>query len=393
MKQKILLLMTALFSFAGGARAVNAFTKHIDGGGYYLIASPIGEVDPWDVINMFENGHDLYSFDPEEGNEWRNYYAGEFDNLEPGRGYLYANSDNVTLTFVGSPFEGNEYSIDVHEGWNLLGNPFIEDVYLVNEEGGALTYYVLNENEGGDHLVDASEENSMRPISPMEGFFYYAEEEGTVYLVKEVPGEVSGEGKAPDVNLVLPEHGRDDNQNGIGEPEPTTLTQTIELRAGWNWVSFNVDITLDDLKAALMAAVPGTGTTIKSQDNITTYYNGTRWIGRLNSLDLDLTQMYKIKVESACEITLEGMPINPAEHPVPIKQGDNWIGFPLNGEMPVTNVFDGFAQEGDIIKSKTAFAVYTGTKWRGTLQNLTPGQGYVYESAINDDRIFDFPSY
>jgi hypothetical protein len=171
------------------------------------------------------------------------------------------------------------------------------------------------------------------------------------------------------------------------------LTQTIELRAGWNWVSFNVDITLDDLKAALMAAVPGTGTTIKSQDNITTYYNGTRWIGRLNSLDLDLTQMYKIKVESACEITLEGMPINPAEHPVPIKQGDNWIGFPLNGEMPVTNVFDGFAQEGDIIKSKTAFAVYTGTKWRGTLQNLTPGQGYVYESAINDDRIFDFPSY
>ena len=165
------------------------------------------------------------------------------------------------------------------------------------------------------------------------------------------------------------------------------LTQTIELRAGWNWVSFNVEIGLNDLKAALVEA--GTGTTIKSQSQSSTY-NGTRWIGRLSSLDL--TQMYKIKVENDCEITLEGMPIDPTEHQVTIKQGDNWIAFPLNEGMTVTNAFAGFAVNGDIIRSKTAFAVYTGTKWRGTLQNLTPGQGYVYESAINDDRIFVFPS-
>ena len=173
------------------------------------------------------------------------------------------------------------------------------------------------------------------------------------------------------------------------------LTQTIGLRAGWNWVSFNVEIGLNDLKAALVAAVPGTDITIKSQSgNIRC--NRNRWVGNLNSLDL--SQMYRIKVESACEITLEGMPINPAEHPVTIKQddnrqGDNWIGFPLNESMSVTNAFDGFAVNGDIIRSKTAFAVYTGTKWRGTLQNLIPGKGYFYESAINDDRTLAFPSY
>ena len=174
-----------------------------------------------------------------------------------------------------------------------------------------------------------------------------------------------------------------------------TLTQTIALTEGWNWVSFNVDITLDDLKAALVAAELGSGTTIKSQSQSSTY-NGARWRGPLNSLDL--TQMYRIKVVNACEITLEGEPINPAEQIVTIKQddnrqGDNWIGFPLNESMTVTNAFAGFAISGDVIRSKTEFAVYTGTRWRGTLQYLTPGQGYVYESPTNDDRTFVFPSY
>ena len=397
MKQKILLLMIALFNFAGGAKAILSFTKDIVGyecgeGRYYLIASPIGEVEPKDVSNMCANAFDLYSFDPEAEKEWRNHKAGAWTHLEPGKGYLYANSEDVTLTFTGAPYDGAG-TIDVHEGWNLLGNPFIENVYLVDGEGKALTYYVMNEQ--GDGLVNASEENSMRLISPMEGFFYYASEEGTVRLVIETPEEVSGEGIALNIDIVLPEsHDLNDNQNGIEEeeePEPTTPTQTIALTTGWNWVSFYVEITLDDLKNALVAAVPFTEITIKSQSNGSIKCNRNRWSGLLNSLNL--SQMYRIKVASPCEITLEGEPINPAEQIVTIKQGDNWIGFPLNESMTVTNAFAGFAISGDVIRSKTEFAVYTGTRWRGTLQYLTPGQGYVYESPTNDDRTFVFPSY
>ena len=386
---RLLLLTLLLFNFAGGAKAADTFTKSIVGhnneaGRYYLIASPInGEMNPADVGMITDSSYDLYSFDPEAEDEWRNHKAGEFDKLEPGKGYLYANEGNedgdVTLTFTGMPFEDDYYEITVHEGWNLLGNPFIENVY-VSGDGGI---YVMNDE--GTGLVEAN-----RAIKSMEGFFFYTEEEGAVVtLRKEEEGhDVTGGGDPEDI--VLPEHGRDDNQNGIKEPEdePTTQMQTIALTAGWNWVSFYVEITLDDLKFALVEA--GTGTTIKSQDNITTYI-GTRWRGSLNPLDL--SQMYRIKVENACEITLEGMPIDPTEHPVTIYQGDNWIAFPLNEGMTVTNAFAGFAVNGDIIRSKTAFAVYTGGRWRGTLQNLTPGQGYVYESAINDDRIFVFPSY
>ena len=244
MKQKILLLMAALFSFAGGARAVNAFTKHIDGGRYYLIASPCPEeVSPEIVDNMLGGEYDLYSFVPnaEGGLEWRNYKAENF-NLEPGKGYLYAcmEVEDVTLTFSGLPYDGDEYEITVHEGWNLLGNPFgEEEVYLVDDEGKALTYYVMNEEGSG--LVEGD-----RAIGPMEGFFFYAWEEGTVKLVKETPEEVSGEGGAPNIDIVLPEHYQESHQNGIGEDEPEP-TESY-------WPDFDYGRFLDEgvLVAAIM---------------------------------------------------------------------------------------------------------------------------------------------
>ena len=64
-------------------------------------------------------------------------------------------------------------------------------------------------------------------------------------------------------------------------------SQTLTLSAGINWVSFNVETTIDDLKAALVDALPGsTSINIRSQNNGYSTYNGTRWRGSLNSIDL-----------------------------------------------------------------------------------------------------------
>ena len=175
-------------------------------------------------------------------------------------------------------------------------------------------------------------------------------------------------------------------------PESTIQQNTYTLAAGWNWVSFNLDITLDDLKNALMDALLGISSTsritISSQDGNTTYQRG-RWSGILR--DIYLNQMYMINVPEDCELVLEGMPIDPAEHPVTIWNGDYWIGFPLNETMAVSDAFDGFAEDGDIIQSQTAFAVYANGMWRGTLTTLEPGQGYMYHSAAPEYRELVFP--
>ena len=170
----------------------------------------------------------------------------------------------------------------------------------------------------------------------------------------------------------------------------TTQTQTIALAAGTSWVSFNVETNLNDLKAALVAAAPGTTIKISGQNNSTTYNpNNGRWSG---TLAWDLSKMFKINVATDCEITLEGTPIDPADYPVTIVNGTNYLGFPLDQTMTLDAAFAGFAVNGDKVLSQTGSATYTRGRWQGsTLTELQPGKGYVYKSNASESRTFVFP--
>ena len=166
--------------------------------------------------------------------------------------------------------------------------------------------------------------------------------------------------------------------------------QIVSLSQGWNWWSTNLDITLEDLKAALVEALPGSNITIKSRTQNTAYNpNTNRWRGTLNSLDV--TQMYMISVSANCEVTLSGTHINPAEHPVIISNGSNWIAFPLAESMTVSDAFAGFAVNGDKVKSRSNNTQYNGISWRGQLTTLVPGQGYMYISNAQEPRTLTFP--
>ena len=169
------------------------------------------------------------------------------------------------------------------------------------------------------------------------------------------------------------------------------FAQISNLSQGWNWWSTYVEITLDDLKAALVEALPGTNITIKSRTQNTAYNpNTNRWMGTLASLDV--TQMYMIYVSANCEITLSGASINPTEHSVTVSNGSNWIAFPLGESMSVSDAFAGFAVNGDKVKSRNNNTQYLGGSWRGQLTTLVPGQGYIYISNTQETRTLTFPA-
>ena len=144
-------------------------------GKWYLIASPIGEVTPTAVITedgymLGENGYDLYSFDQtQDMEEWHNYKSDNFA-LEPGKGYLYANHDDVTLIFTGEAYEGTgTFSLSYdgnsnHPGWNLVGNPFEVTAYVDRP------FYIMNP-EGRLEIIAAEGQNS---VEAMEGLFVVA---------------------------------------------------------------------------------------------------------------------------------------------------------------------------------------------------------------------------
>ena len=144
---------------------INAYSGN---GGYRFISVPFEDVDPEAVEYMLDNDYDLYVFDESQESEWINYKAGSY-HLEAGKGYLYANSNDVTLTFTGTPYSGNgevalAYTPNADfAGWNLIGNPYASNATL------DMPYYRLND-EGS--ALKAETENSA--ISMLEGVLVHA---------------------------------------------------------------------------------------------------------------------------------------------------------------------------------------------------------------------------
>ncbi|MBR5725639.1 MAG: PKD domain-containing protein [Muribaculaceae bacterium] len=174
--------------------------------------------------------------------------------------------------------------------------------------------------------------------------------------------------------------------------EVTAITQTVTLAQGMNWWSTNLDITLAELEDAIADALGTNGTvTIKSASGgFITYTNGG-W--RPTSLPFDIREMLKIQVSADCAITLTGVAVDPSEYEITIHYGNNWIGCLTSESISVTEAFAGLSPEiGDVVKSKTGSATYYSTGWRGALQTLEPGQGYMYQSKATEDKTFTFPT-
>ena len=145
--------------------------------GWYLIASPMGTVSPSSVTNLLSNNYDLFRFNQGAEMEWQNYtihsndHENPFNALVSGQGYLYANSSNVTLTFIGTPYSGTgefalEYSTSNPDtrmrGWNLIGNPFGVTATIENP------FYRMN--NAHNEIIPAVDNN----VAPMEGVFVQA---------------------------------------------------------------------------------------------------------------------------------------------------------------------------------------------------------------------------
>ena len=185
--------------------------------------------------------------------------------------------------------------------------------------------------------------------------------------------------------------------------------QQLNLKAGWNWVSFNV--YNDDLFSNIATLLnmfewkDGDIVTEDSQDLTLAYKNG-HWMSNSNTdiskVSLSTALSYRVKTQRDFSFDIFGSSLKrPEQRVIHVKPGWNSIGYTPLVNLPVATAlaeYWSFAQDGDIIKSQNAFAqFYEGTdgktEWMGSLKYMKPGEGYMLYRQKEGEISFRYPFY
>ena len=143
--------------------------------GWGTISTPV-YTDGNNGVAIPAGNHDLYKYD-EAAASWR-FYTGEnagtpFTTFDLGIGYLYANTEDITIELQGKLANGKEVSFplsytqaaDPLAGFNFIGNPYACNINLDNLEIENYTlangFYVVSEDGA---LVASGERDVIRPM-------------------------------------------------------------------------------------------------------------------------------------------------------------------------------------------------------------------------------------
>jgi hypothetical protein len=156
---------------------------------------------------MMANTYDLYYYD-ETAAKWYNHKPNNAHSgfsIEPNKGYLYANNEDVTLSFTGEVrASGASVNIPLSyaceyvnmRGFNLVGNPF---TYNLDSESNIMlgavnfsSYYIADGTVTNDGKNLIACEIAERPIKPCEGFFVQTDAEQSLVFNGRGRGEQKG---------------------------------------------------------------------------------------------------------------------------------------------------------------------------------------------------------
>lgn len=170
----------------------------------------------------------------------------------------------------------------------------------------------------------------------------------------------------------------------IGDPLSPQVIHTnslvlreVPLGFGWNWLSFNLDFPDPEINAALATLNHPENDLMKGQNSFSTHLVGGGWLGSLNTLGN--TSMYIYRADQPDTLMMVGNVISPANTPIPVVTGWNWIGYVPNYSLPVNEALSSLSpQTGDLIKGQLSFAQYINSTfgWIGNLKFMSPPNGY-----------------
>jgi hypothetical protein len=164
-------------------------------------------------------------------------------------------------------------------------------------------------------------------------------------------------------------------------------TQVIDLKTGWNCISFNVLPSNTDFTSIFQSLIQS-GVLIKIQDEKGNFMVNTDY-GWYNNLGpVDVKEGYNVKVTSDVKLIITGEPVS-TNFDIPLTAGYNIMSYPATTSSHALTMFQGLINEGSLVKVQDEagkFIIKNGSSWYSNLDSLRPGKGY-YVTVINNTSI------
>ena len=150
----------------------------------------------------------------------------------------------------------------------------------------------------------------------------------------------------------------------------------FKMEKGWTWISHNMETAVASADFAADASV----NRIKSSTQEVVRDPQLGMVGALT--ELNAAESYKIETSAAtAKLRLSDVAWNPST-PIELNEGWNWLGYPVGQTMTVAEALSSTeAEDLDMVVGQNGFAQFDGEQWIGTLETMSPGMGYMYQSA------------
>lgn len=158
----------------------------------------------------------------------------------------------------------------------------------------------------------------------------------------------------------------------------------FQMSEGWTWISHNFESAI--APTDLLANEGVSRILSQTQEVIRDPQLGV--VGTLT--ELSASESYKVETNTATSRQrLSDFAWNPAT-PIALNSGWNWLGYPVDQTMSVAEAFATTAAETlDIVVGQNGFAQFDGEKWVGTLETMSPGMGYMYQSQSAKNVVYN----
>jgi len=178
------------------------------------------------------------------------------------------------------------------------------------------------------------------------------------------------------------------DKNGVSRPQGSgwdigayeytaepPISQTIPLQAGWNWISFNV-LPADRSLSAVFSGILGQVEQVRTQTQSAMRLNG-QWLGDLQNMDgIQTGNMYKVRVNAPCTLTVTGM-ADLSATPISVAGGWNWVAYFPPTTQTIGVALSSIANQVQQVRSQTQSAIRQNSQWIGDLTQMEPGKGYT----------------